>query len=255
MTALRFLIILICGYSWTALSGLDYSQQAYAGPEIYYVQRKREGGSHQNGWVGGLRFGYDRIKRYKLYFGGDALFSWGRLEGKSGAGNSLKSNFMDASIEGRIGYTFQQKEGNQISFTPYLGGGYFVETNNFISPSLLKLHTQTRFSYACAGFLSSMNLTDEFNIGLNFKAKYMLDGKHYISHDPEHDPVDMPIKNEMQYRVELPIVYRWCGRYDFGLVPFYEYRHYGGQASYPFDFLDTKLNLYGATLKFIYYLD
>jgi len=252
MHTFRFLIFLLCCYPWISITS---SQQAYGGPEVYYVQRKREGGSWQNGWVGGVRIGYDRIKRYGIYVGGDALYSWGRLKGKGPEDTSLKSNFMDASIEGRLGYTFQQKAERQFSFTPYLGGGYLVETNNFIDPSPLKLHTQTRFSYACAGFLSSMNVSPQFAVGLNFKAKYMIDGRHYISHDPEHEPVDMLVKNEMQYRVEIPIVYRWCERYDYGVVPFYEYRHYGGQASFPFDFLDTKLNLYGITLKFIYYLD
>lgn len=37
-----------------------------------------------------------------------------------------------------------------------------------------------------------------------------------------------------------------------GLVPFYEYRFYGHRANFPFDFLETKLKLYGATLKLHY---
>ncbi|MBA3721638.1 MAG: hypothetical protein H0W88_04480 [Parachlamydiaceae bacterium] len=226
----------------------------YAGPEIYYVNRLREKGAKQKGWVYGGRVGYDRIKRNRIYWGLDAVYAGGRLHGHSSKGSELKSNFYDANIEGRIGYTFQQKRSCRIFVTPFLGGGYGEETNNFVHPSPLTIHTQIKYGYVCGGFLSGMSVGCDWFIGLNFKAKYLIDAKNKISHDSEFDDVTMRVKNEMQYRVELPVVYKWCYGFDFGVVPFYEYRHYGQQVNFPFDFIETKLNIYGATFKLIYNL-
>lgn len=221
----------------------------YVGPEAYYLRRDREGGTRQEGGVYGARAGYDYIKRYCFYVGGEAAYGRGRLHGHSGTGHRLKSTFIDASIEGRVGYTFQQKEGCRFAFTPFVGGGYIVEKNNFIHPTPITVHFRTECSYVTAGFLSSMTCSPCFDIGINFKAKYMIDARNQVSHDADSDVHKMLIKNEMHYRVDLPLTYYLCSDFALSLVPFYEYRHYGNQANFPFDFLDTQLNMYGVTLK------
>jgi hypothetical protein len=262
------LFLLILPLRWHCLQADEMSQeegirkkcpsvnahQLYIGPEFYYIQRSRKGGTRQSGGLYAGKIGYDYIKRYRFYVGAEALYGQGTLEGHSGAGNKLKSFFTDMYAEGRVGYTLQQKEGYRFSLTPFIGGGYAEEKNNFIKPSPLTVHFRTYFTYAVGGFLSQMSWNRCFDIGVNFKVKYMIDARSKVSHDPEVENVKMLVKNEMHYRIELPLTYHYGECFWLSLVPFYEYRHYGNQPNYPFDFLETRLKLYGATLKLMYCL-
>lgn len=242
-----FFFIFLLAFNWT----LD---ALYIGPEVYYIQRERKEGGKQTGPAIGIRGGFDYVFPCSIYVGTEAQYGFGRLTGKSSSNEcKLKSNFHDAMIEGRLGYSFQQLCGWKFTLTPYLGGGYQMERNDFIDPSPLKIHTKITYGYVCGGFLSSFNcIWDELYFGLNFKAKYTLDAKNKVSNDPEFDDVSMKVKNEMQYRVELPLTYIWNCHFNVILNPFYEFRHYGGYINFPFDFIETKLNIYGATLKFDY---
>jgi hypothetical protein len=231
-----------------------YALEAYIGPEIYYVQRTKEGGAKQSGTLYGVRLGYDHIRRYKLYWGIDALWAQGALDGKM-EDDHIKSTLTDINIEARLGYTFQSKSWRCASVTPYMGLGYFWENNCFRHPSPLPIHFQNRFTYIPLGFLSQIFVTPNWSIGVNVKVRFLFDSEMHASHDPEHDDSTQIYKEYLQYRIELPINYVFCWKSHSlaaGLVPFYEYRHYGYQANYPFDFLDTKLRLYGVTLKLFY---
>ena len=232
----------------------SYALSAYAGPEIYDVQRTKEGGTKQSGVLYGVRGGYEHICRYKLYWGIEGLWAKGVLEGKN-QDIRLKSELTDANIEARIGYTFQCKSWRCASLTPYFGGGYFWEMNNYMHPSPLHVHFTNTFSYIPVGFLSQIYITPHWSIGLNFKARFLVESEVRVSHDPDHENQTQNYEDEVQYRVELPITYFLCWKQHslaVNIVPFYEYRPYGHRANFPFDFLETKLNLYGVTLKFLY---
>lgn len=231
--------------------------QAYVGPEIYHVHRKREGGAKQNGTVYGIKGGYDRIKRYKIYFGFEALYSRGVLRGKSGTRNYLKSNFGDTFAEGRLGYTFQSKRKVKPLFTPFVGVGYFIEKNDFTHPKSTPIHFKTKYVYAAAGFLSRISLTEKIDLGLNFKVKYPYDAKCRVSNDPRQKDSTQVINEKLQYRIELPLTYnqvRDFNNFAISFVPFYEMREYGYHPNFPSDFFKTRLDIYGGLIKLIYNL-
>jgi hypothetical protein len=233
----------------------SYTDAVFLGPEIYYVNRTREGGAQQDGVIYGVRAGYDHVRRYKLYWGIEGLGAKGVLKGKHAEYGHLYSDWMDANIEGRFGYTFQSKCRPCASFVPFVGLGYSWENNHYKYPSPLKLHFDNTFAYVPVGFLSQIFVTPTFSIGLNFKIRILVDGKQKVSHDPDNDRATLRYGEKPQYRVELPLSYffYWKDyRLALSLDPFYEYRHYGHSANFPFDFLETKLNLYGATLKLFY---
>lgn len=231
-----------------------YPNKFYIGPEIYHVNRLRDGGTRQRGWVYGVRAGYDRVKRCKLYWGATALWAQGPLRGKSNS-VKLKSTFSDQNIEGRIGYTWQKKCGYHFTFSPFVGYGYFRETNHFHRNHPLKVKFRNCYNYAAVGFLSRIEICPCWTVGINFKARFPFDSRCHVSNDPEFDNTRMLIQDRVHYRLEIPLAYRLCDcneQIEFDLVPFYEYRHYGGRVNYPFDFLDTKLNIYGVSLQFSY---
>ncbi len=231
-----------------------YALEAYVGPEIYYMNRTKEGGAQQSGILYGVRIGYDHIHRYKFYWGLDALWATGILNGKNQE-THLKSKFTDMNVEARIGYTFQSKNWHCASFTPYIGGGYFWENNDYQHPSPLPVHFKNRFSYLPIGFISQIFITPRWSIGANFKVRYLLEAEQYVTHDPKHKNLTQNYEERLQYRAEIPVTYFFCwGKNSLAvsLVPFYEYRSYGHRANFPFDFLETQLKLYGATLKLLY---
>lgn len=251
-----WVLSILCFFDFQNLLGSCCSEvcahQIYIGPEVEYARRTREGGSRQDGILYGARAGYDFIRASKFYFGLEGLYLTGRLHGHSADSEKIKSNFRDAEIEGRLGFTFMRCCWRPIYLTPFFGGGYVDERNNFVNPSPLKLHYDLHYGYVCAGFLSTIHYSRQFDVGLNFKAKYMLNAKNDVTHDPDFDDTSMHVKNEFNYRLELPLTYRVCDDFYLRLVPFYEYRHYGGKVNFPFDFIETRMHMAGATLKFVY---
>lgn len=231
-----------------------YGNSINIGPEFYYVKRAREGGSEQTGMLYGIRVGYDHVKRYKFYWGLDALWATGNLNGKF-EDHHLESRFTDTNVEGRLGYTFQSKHFRCASFTPFIGIGYFWELNHYHGKSDIHVHFRNEFYYLPVGFLSQVFITPTLSMGLNFKVRFPIEGKQKVTNDPEFDDMTQQYEQHPQYRVDLPITYFYCWN-DYRLatcvMPFYEYRHYGHRANFPFDFLDTKFNIYGISLQMLY---
>lgn len=235
----------------------DYSlnrEQYYIGPEIYQAWRSKKGGTKQDGTLYGVRLGYDRLKRYGWYWGGDFLYAEGTIDGHTSQHQKLQSRMSDLSAEVRFGYTFQQKCGWQASFTPFLGVGTFVERNYLNHSSPLPLHFKNYFSYVSTGFLFWFHPLERFEAGLNFKARFPFEPRCYVSNDPGSEPVCQNIKEEAHYRVDLPLTYRLnCeGSQALSLVPFFEYREYGGHPNFPFDFVKTNFDIWGATIEYVY---
>lgn len=239
------------------------SYKVSIGPEFYRFCREREGGTSQSGYMWGGRLELERKKPWAFYAGISALYARGVLNGGSIDSitedhNRLRSHVTDGDIEGRVGFNFQTCSQRVFSFTPFLGGGYFREMHRYVSPSPLTIHFCNSFSYACGGFLSTFDLTPSWEIGLNFKVRYMVDAKNKITHDPdpEVDDITIGIGNRFHYRAELPINYYFSSceyPLEASIIPFYEFRHYGEQPNFPFDFLETKIKLYGVTGSIAYW--
>jgi len=226
----------------------------FMGPEVYHVKRIREGGTRQSGWMYGVRGSYDRIRRYKWYWGFDAAYAQGILRGHSGTGENLKSRFSDAVVEGRFGYTLQSKSASCASLTPFIGLGYFVERNHYIHPSPLKVHFRNSFYYFAFGAQSKAYITPTLSIGANVTGKYSLDGHVDVTRDSDRKIV-LHYEHEFQCRVAIPLIYSFCCKgYETSLClnPFYEFRHFGGHDRVPFNFLDTRLKVFGVDLFYVY---
>lgn len=229
--------------------------KASIGPEIYHVKRVREGGTSQHGCLYGVHGSFERLGRFKWYIGFEGLYGKGTINGHSGMGLKLKSALTDRFIEGRFGYTFQAKCHYTPSFTPFIGYGYSDETNQYKSPSPLIVKFIHESSYVSFGFLSEITLGDKFSAGFNLKMRSLVDPICKVKKDQVFGSLKMHIHEKMQYRFELPLklaIFHECHVFEVGIISFYEIRHYGGRENYPFDFLDTKLRLFGASFQLSY---
>ena len=231
-------------------------QSLSIGPEIYHLKRTREGGAYQSGTIYGGRINFDFIKRNKVYWGAQAFYATGTIDGKGATGSKIKSQWTDALLEGNIGYTLRCKESPHYSFTPFVGCGYLQETNQFKSPSPLHVKLSNYFGYLSYGFLSNVDLINDFQIGLNARFRNPWEPRCKISRDPDLKTHDQLIGDCFQYRIELPISYNLSGYYDrftIKATPFYEARFYGSRVNFPFDFLKTKVRIIGGNVQLSYY--
>lgn len=223
-----------------------------AGPEIYHLDRSRVGGTWQQGMLYGVRGTFERIKPWGWYLGADYLWAEGQIKGNSSSGKALVSDIKDEIWEGRLGWAFQACSNRRQFFVPFGGFGHFCETNSFKNPSPIPFTFIDSFYFGSAGFLSGFNITPLLSMGINFKAMFMLNGTSQVKDDPDFESVTLKMRNEINTRVEIPITYRFSF-YKLGsfveLSPFYEFRHFGGLEGYPFDFIDTEFNLFGAHLQ------
>ncbi len=225
------------------------------GPEIYFMQRCKRGGSKQRGFLYGGRFSYDRIRRSALYWGGDILYAVGNLCGHNSDSEELRTCKRDFEVEGRLGYTLKKKWGCCYWLTPYFGGGFFQGTNQFIDPSPMQYKVINRYPFISLGFLSRVDINALFGIGVDFKAKYSIGACSKITGDadPNVDHARFVIEDKFSYDVDVPLYFNTCicaKKVDIRFVPFYRFRHYGAHENFPFDFIDTRFHMYGARLMF-----
>jgi hypothetical protein len=216
------------------------------GPETYYLQRTRASGTKQNGFLYGGQFAYNYIKNWMPYFGADTYAATGVLHGHNASGRATKSDLTDWQIEARIGYTLP-------CITIFGGYGYLLEQLNFVPPSATTFHYRDCIQYVTTGFLSRVNWTKHFSTGFNAKIKMMLEGKCHVSNDPANTPITLLMENELQYRLDLLFNYIPACPWELSCAPFYEFRHYGGHESFPYDFIDTVYHIYGVQLNCNYW--
>lgn len=247
ISSLSFFIAVCLFFSLNNIQGSETANQLIFGPQWFHLKRAREGGVKQQGNPFGIYASYDRVKRYNIYIGALGSYARGSIKGSIEDIGDLNSKFTDGWIEGRLGYTFQQKSGYLFSFTPFIGVGYATEKNNFGSKSPLPIHFKTSFYYPSIGFRTSASLSPEILVGLNFRARYPYEPKCRVSHDPENESINQRIGEKWQYRVELPLSYAIPCTQPWGIsvIPFYEYRLYGAHVNFPFDYFQTKLTLWG----------
>src|SRR5690242_19205652 len=124
LTLIFFLIFAIPlqAFQFTALEGPYYLS---VGPEMYYSLRNKEGGSKQSGFLYGAHFTFERRAPCKFYWGLDGYIARGTMWGHTGSGAKLKSTLTDTQFEGTLGYTFHKRMNHCLSFTPFVGYGYF----------------------------------------------------------------------------------------------------------------------------------
>lgn len=254
---LLFIFLFLCPCQGEIFSNYAAGEKLISyeiGPEIYYVDRTKKQGAKQKGTLYGFRATIEEVISSKYYWAVDFLWAKGELKGHSDE-SILKSTMIDQNLEVRFGYTFTCQMFPSVFFTPFLGAGYFSEQNDYKSPSPLKVHFKNTFGYIPLGFLFRYFFNPCLSAGCNFKARYLFQSSNKVSRDPDYGVLFQHYKEEWQYRLELPVSYSFflgCQPFSLIISPFYEYRSYGYQVNFPFDFIETKFNLYGATFKLVY---
>lgn len=209
----------------------------------------RDGGTQQNGQMNGVHLSYEHLKH--LYLGADYFNGRSKLNGHSGRQRAIFSVLTDEIYEGRIGYSFID---DSHLFALFTGYGYFHEENNFSSPTPIPTKCIDTYKYIPLGFLSGVYFSSLVSMGVNFKMMFMQNAQSRITNDPFREDITLNMNEEINVRVEVPMNFSPQTtrlNLNFSLIPFYEFRHYGGREGDPFNYVDTKFTLLGARVALV----
>jgi hypothetical protein len=253
MRRLLFLLLL-SSQAWGYLAPSCRNPHRFGlGPEVYFAERRKEGGSEQHGLLYGFRMTYDRVRPWGLYWGIDGHYAHGRLKGHSGRGASLNSNFEVGEVEARFGYAMDFKCRLRPWILPFMGVGYITHVNRFLPPVMLPVRFNISYEYIATGLALGIWLAPQWDVQLVLKAGFPFNMRCKVTNDPSFNDLKQLIDEEVQYWVDLPITYHRCFNghpVAISLVPFFRYRRFGGREGFPFDFIDTRFQFYGARLLF-----
>lgn len=247
----RFLLILLLPIEVFGICSIFKGAQFTLGPEGYYSDRKKDGGTRQDGMLWGIRGRLDRISPCTVYLGAEGAFATGISKGHTGGGASIRSRMSDYQYEGRLGYTFPWTFGLCGTITPYLVYGQFVGVNDFLDPSPMTLRYRNSFRYGGAGIITKFQIGACLTAGFQASITPSSHPRSSISEDPFEDDITLIIEEKVQYVFEAPIQYKRClcaGIFQAGITPFIRLRHYGGRENFPTDFFSTKFYIYGSRL-------
>lgn len=223
------------------------------GPRVYWKKRHVYNGACTKGFLEGFDIKFDRTKRGSIYWASLFDYAWGKATGVTGGGAFSKAVLADYSLEGRLGYSIQPMLRDTLFFTPYVGLGYYQSKYRFVEPSVPVLDYYYKNPYLSTGFLFSRFLKPWVSLGLNFCIQFAFDGKRGLKIAGNYSKT--PVDNEMQYIAELPFTYQVSKKekgFGIQLVPFFEYRHYGGRISGIATFMDTRFIIAGINARMTY---
>ncbi len=253
---MRFYYWLVCWVGLLSFASLNGNEitifegpyRISVGPTVYHLQRTKEGGSNQQGVLGGVQACVERWRPKGVYWGLEGTYATGRLHGHTASGRTIDSRLTEKEVEGRLGYNIAANF-NRFQLVPFICGGKYECENKFVAPSPMTTTFNDHFDFIGYGFYLVCNLVDRFYYGFTFKAHYATNGWDELTHDPGVEDSKSRIKSEWQYDVEFPFQYGSTHQgWAMQLIPFYRFRHFGGMESYPFDFIETKFTIYGARL-------
>jgi hypothetical protein len=239
--------------SWD-LSPLLHGHEFSYGSIIYHNERHRAGGSWQDSNLRGVRFSYQRHQKWSLYWGVEGYYAKGKAEGKTATGGRLNSTLIDSEVEGRFGYTLHLHCRACISVTPYVGFGVYDGYNNFHPLNRTAITFHNHFSFSSAGGLLELYISPCLKVGCSYTSRWMFNGTNTIQDDPTRDNIELMMNNARHEYYQFPITFRrQCSKSAYVLTPFYQKRHYGGRENFPFNYIDTKFDIYGLFLGVTHY--
>ena len=255
MNFYRLLFLLLLPIEIFGSCVLFKGSQLALGPEAYYIDRRKEGGTRQDGVLFGIRGKVDRILPCAFYLGAEGAFATGISKGHTGGGASIRSRMSDYQYEGRIGYTFPWTFGVCGTITPYFVYGQYVGMNDFLDPSPITLRYRNSYRYGGGGMITKFEIGSCLTAGFQWSITTSLNPHSTITEDPIEDDQTLIMEEKVQYAFEVPVQYKRCmcgGIFEVGITPFIRLRHYGGRENFPTDFFTTKFYIYGSRLDLSY---
>lgn len=224
----------------------------YFGGESYYLKRRLETGTRQEGGLCGVRILYERVVPWSFYWGAEGHWARGHLGGHSSRRFPIASEMTDIDAEGRLGYTLRWR---RFLIAPFLGIGYFSESNDFKPPTPLVVLVRTHVGYIPVGLVSRFYLTRRLSIGLDYKGLVPFDGQTKIC-DPELGDTRLNFGERTHFALDIPFRYRLSGRarnLEMLCSLFWSRRSYGRHFSATHDFYETQVTIAGIRLLMGYY--
>ncbi len=226
------------------------------GLESFYMDRELKTGTEMDGGFTGFRGSYDHIAPDSLYWGFEAAWLQGPLDGSRSNGAPQRADVWEADVEARIGYTINFETNCQLQLVPFVGYHYYRGHFRFIPPSQPFPEAEDYVHAASFGFFLRGEVHERVQLTLDFRTRYMFDGLNTLKGVSAMFPfIERPMGNDFHYVVQLPIDVKLCEDHEKGrlrIMPFYRYRNYDSWESSPANFNATCFHNYGLALQLWY---
>lgn len=226
------------------------------GPEAFHMDRKLRTGTEMDGWFQGFRGGYDHIAPNSLYYGVEAGFSQGTLDGVQSNGDPLRADVLEWDAEARLGFTVGCEKWRNLLVTPFVGYHYYNGHFRFFFPSDPEPRCEDTFNAWVAGLFVSLDICDRVRAGVDFRARYMWDAKNILKEASTTYPyLDRTMGNRFHWAVQAPVDIQVCKsrpNLKLRVTPFWRHRHYGFWLNSPKNFTRTKFCNFGAAIMIWY---
>ena len=221
-----------------------------------------------NGWLG-----YEYNRPWATYFSVRGYYGGG-----SGSRNSINYFSHNWFVEGRIGYQFTFGQEDQFSFTPYAGYGFYESKTRKSTESLSHSYTVDGVDVTTSynesrgqgkitqqdinvGVCFNWMFMDKFSVGLTVQAMIDVKTKTQDSQRFQDTVVTETLTNntwsqvgttdlsrsasgdgQVNWFVELPLMYHLDSAWDISLVPYYSWRK-AKVKDYTYDIPETSVIL------------
>ncbi len=211
-----------------------YSNRIYIGPDIFYrdyhENLKTPGKSDESGSLVGFQTGYDYIKHFSAYVGGDLRFSSGKTDYDGAVVNlstfeikphHSKTDNTFFNVEGRLGYTLGIPKETSVYLSPFGGIGWFYWKRD------IGYLEEYQWKYYAFGLRFLYQVTRLIDIGINLKLMKMFDSS--IKMDENFTDVTLKLGNKLQGEIELPMscAIPQYSHIDIRIVPYYRSQDIG----------------------------
>ena len=225
----------------------EHPHRVYLGPDVFYrnyeEKLKLPLKSHDHGVFYGFQLGYDYKKNNTVYGAFDFAYAWGNVVYNGSLTNLVTSKVRftkDRSInrilntEIRLGFNAVPKTLTQLNLIPYLGFGYLRWHRDIGYKEIYS------WEFLSGGLLTTYDINEYYNLGLNIKAMRMINGK--IKIHIENFALELNLGNLWQFGVELPmtIALNFDKTWDLRFVPYYYQKNIGKSNSRTIKLIDIE---------------
>ena len=207
-----------------------------------------------DGWMWAARAGYEYMNANDIFFRAEGFWRGGKVESDEkdfstfnvdGSAITVNGKFdsyaHNYGANGRIGYMWDFGQEQQFAFAPYTGIGYYGQRASFSEGALTGTgdflagqggQWQARSWYVPVGVYLHYAMGEEFCVGLFAEAQFSFGnyiwekfqtGTEDDGVTPTYAEATSNGKNEVNWRVELPMTWQLTPRWDLQLSPYYQY--------------------------------
>jgi len=199
------------------------ASRVFAGAGFNFTEMDGDDNSSNKleGWFWAGRTGFQYTEREDVFGTAEVTWNGGSVTEKDNGSVNFRGYAHTYGAKGRLGYMWGFGDNNEFGFAPYFGFGYGGSSMNVHDETVVSGKFSSRFWYAPIGVYFDWIACEDFSVGLFAEAQLAFGYRFWESITGQSD-VTVSGKNEVNWKVELPITYQITKIWDLQFTPFWQ---------------------------------